>query len=174
MIFRIAQEVLANIARHARAQNVKVRLCTDASKEWAILEVKDDGQGFDPATVKEGMGMANIRSRCQESGGELRVESEPGKGAGLIVRIPLYRAPEKDALRHFAIGSLSLFAFFSVIGFFQLFSSSSVGERTLISIPFALPLFMTAISRFFRGRRLVKSVPNRIQWSRVLSESLHM
>ena len=55
---------LGYIARHARAQNVKVRLSADATREWATLKVHDDGQGFDPATVKEGMGMANIRSRC--------------------------------------------------------------------------------------------------------------
>lgn len=173
-IFRIAQEVLTNIARHARAQNVKVRLSADAAREWTILEVQDDGQGFDPATIKEGMGMASIRSRCQESGGELKLQSEPGKGARLLIQIPLFKAPEKEALWHFAIGGLSLFAFLSITGFFQLFTSDTAWIRLFVSIPFALPFLMMAISRFIRGRRLVKSIPNKIHWSQVLSESLHI
>ncbi len=160
-IYRIAQEALTNIARHARARNVKVRLSADGAGEWATLEVKDDGQGYDPATVREGMGMANIRSRCRESSSELQLQGEPGKGARVQVRMPLFMAPEKEAHRHFAIGTASMAGFLGILGIFQLFTSDVAWVRLLVAIPFALPFLMTALSRFDRGRRLAKSAQKR-------------
>jgi signal transduction histidine kinase len=79
-IFRIAQEALANIARHARAKNVRVRLHRhrrgDEDTLW--LKIEDDGCGFDISNAAAGMGLSNIRSRVLEIGGSLQLESFKG------------------------------------------------------------------------------------------------
>lgn len=87
-LFRIAQEALNNIARHAGAKNVRVRLQTVAGPPEALeLEITDDGRGFDPSQVS-GMGLANMRERAQELGAQLEVLASPGKGARIMVRLP--------------------------------------------------------------------------------------
>ncbi|HEY7832277.1 MAG TPA: sensor histidine kinase, partial [Ktedonobacterales bacterium] len=82
-VFRIAQEALANIARHARAGHVWLSL-SEADGDLA-LEVRDDGQGFDPETAAAGMGLANMRQRAAALGGSIQVESLPGAGTTLRV-----------------------------------------------------------------------------------------
>ncbi len=89
-VFRIAQEALTNIARHARAQNVRVRLHrqTDGDEDLLWLKIEDDGSGFQVAEAG-GMGLANIRSRVLEIGGSLQLESREGDGTSLTVQAPL-------------------------------------------------------------------------------------
>jgi len=94
-LFHIAQEGLANVAKHARARNV--RLSLDCVHDTLILELKDDGRGFDPQAVTRyaGHGMHNMQERARLFNGELRVDSAPGQGARIQVRVPL--APSSPA-----------------------------------------------------------------------------
>lgn len=93
MIFRIVQEGFANIARHARASHVWLSL--RRQRDALLVEIGDDGQGFDPAQDNElpanygGMGLSNVRERVRALGGTLAVWSQPGKGTTLHLSIPL-------------------------------------------------------------------------------------
>jgi signal transduction histidine kinase len=87
--FRIVQEALANAARHARAPHVDVGLrCADG---WLELEVRDDGVGFVPAAAqgRSGLGLSSMRERARLLGGTCSVDSAPGQGARVRVRLPL-------------------------------------------------------------------------------------
>lgn len=86
-LFRIAQEMLANVARHARAKEVRLWLMRQGGE--ALIRIEDDGQGFDPAAPVSGMGLRNLQERAASLQGTLEVASTPGAGAALTVRIPL-------------------------------------------------------------------------------------
>jgi signal transduction histidine kinase len=90
-IFRIAQEALNNIARHARAKNVHLRLYQQCDGENPVLwlRIQDDGSGFNTTQPGTGMGLTNINARAAEIGGRLHIESAPGEGTNLVVRIPI-------------------------------------------------------------------------------------
>ncbi len=90
-LFRIGQEMLANVARHARAR--RVRLWLGRQNGEVMLRIVDDGQGFDPAAKVSGMGLRNLRERATSMRGKLEVASAPGAGAGLTVRVPLVSPP---------------------------------------------------------------------------------
>ncbi len=92
-IFRIVQEALSNIARHARARHARVSITqeTGADRDWLLVCIEDDGQGFDPVTVPAGMGLTNMRARVEALGGRMEVESQHGKGATVRCRVPLIR-----------------------------------------------------------------------------------
>ena len=85
--FRIAQEALSNIARHARAKNVSLSL--KLIDDNVRLTIQDDGQGFDTASVKRGMGLTNMERRVADLGGEFELESTIGKGSRLSIAMPL-------------------------------------------------------------------------------------
>ncbi|MEM7130204.1 MAG: Clp protease N-terminal domain-containing protein [Chloroflexota bacterium] len=87
-IFRIAQEALANIARHARANQVRLRLETYPVEQMLALEIIDDGQGFEHKKIPVGMGMTNMQERTERLNGTLEIHSEPGKGTMIRVEIP--------------------------------------------------------------------------------------
>ncbi|OGO45682.1 MAG: ATPase [Chloroflexi bacterium RBG_16_63_12] len=89
-LYRIVQEALTNVARHARATTASVLLEQRDGMVRAIIE--DDGRGFDPATTgksEQRLGLYGIRERAELLGGKLTIESEPGRGASLFVEIPL-------------------------------------------------------------------------------------
>jgi signal transduction histidine kinase len=90
-LFRIGQEMLANVGRHARARHV--RLWLGRQDEEVVLRIEDDGQGFDPAAEVSGMGLRNLKERATSLHGRLEVASTQGSGAGLTVRIPLVSPP---------------------------------------------------------------------------------
>ncbi|HSS51010.1 MAG TPA: sensor histidine kinase [Thermoanaerobaculia bacterium] len=90
-LFRIGQEMLANVARHARAR--KVRVWLGRQDQDVMLRVLDDGQGFDPAAEVSGMGLRNLKERAASLRGRLEVATSPGSGAELTVRIPLVSPP---------------------------------------------------------------------------------
>jgi signal transduction histidine kinase len=90
-VFRVGQEALANVARHARAATVGVSL--DARGGQLELVIHDDGAGFDPLQWKPGMGMANMRARADEIGATLQVTGQPGAGATVRLSVP-YATPE--------------------------------------------------------------------------------
>ena len=88
-ILQIARESLSNIARHADATRAAVRLAIEGDGSLR-LEIADNGRGFDPAFVRgpSHQGLANIRGRTAALGGAVAIESEPGAGTRIIVRLP--------------------------------------------------------------------------------------
>ena len=86
-LYRIAEEALANVQRHAGASNVLVNLLIDSSGVRLVIE--DDGAGFDAGTQDiRGHGLAGIRERAANIGGELVLGTEPGEGTRVQVIVP--------------------------------------------------------------------------------------
>ncbi|HHU37692.1 MAG TPA: sensor histidine kinase [Propionibacterium sp.] len=90
VLLRIAQETLANVARHARARRADVTLTyADADTDTGTrLEVTDDGIGFDSTAVSRGYGLAGMRVRLAAVGGTLEVATAPGEGTRVIAVVP--------------------------------------------------------------------------------------
>jgi PAS domain S-box-containing protein len=87
VLYRIAREALNNTVKHAQAERVELRLEQDADE--LLLEVCDDGEGFDPAGSFPGhLGLKSMRERVAHLGGTLRIESAPGEGARIRAQIP--------------------------------------------------------------------------------------
>ncbi|MBI3200856.1 MAG: PAS domain-containing protein [Myxococcales bacterium] len=84
-LFRVLQEALTNVARHARAEQVEVRL--DLGPGGAVLGVHDDGVGI-PEGSPRGLGMLGMQERLRAVGGELEVERRPGGGTAVRARLP--------------------------------------------------------------------------------------
>ncbi len=87
VIFRITQEALNNAAKHSRGDFVVLSLAR--TQEGLVLEITDNGAGFDPLSPKTGFGLTGMRERAELSGGTLAVESGPGKGTRIFARWPL-------------------------------------------------------------------------------------
>jgi signal transduction histidine kinase len=87
-LFRVAQEALRNIVRHAGAHSIRVSLAT---KDGGLqLLVTDDGVGFEPRDGHgAGLGIASMRERVREVGGKFRIRSEPGAGTTVLAWAPL-------------------------------------------------------------------------------------
>ena len=85
-LFRAAQEALANVARHARAQHVTVRL--GLARDQLELSVRDDGAGFDPLQTRTGMGTDNMKARVCEVSGAFLLRSKPGGGTTVAFSVP--------------------------------------------------------------------------------------
>ena len=85
-VYRVAQEALANIARHADASRVEVDL--DTSGSALELRVRDDGRGFDTGSRRNGLGLGGMAERARLVGGELTIDSQPGGGTNLVMRVP--------------------------------------------------------------------------------------
>jgi PAS domain S-box-containing protein len=86
-LLRVLQEALANVRRHSAARNVEVRLRTD--DEAILIEVADDGGGFDLESARAGIGLSTMRERVEGLGGEIAVKSSLGEGTKVTVRVPL-------------------------------------------------------------------------------------
>jgi PAS domain S-box-containing protein len=86
-LLRILQEALANVRRHSAARNVVVGLRTD--EEAILIEVADDGRGFDPGPARAGFGLSGMRERVEGLGGRIEVRSRPGEGTKVMVMVPL-------------------------------------------------------------------------------------
>ena len=102
-LLRVTQEALANVRRHARAGRVTVTL--SYMEDVAVLDVQDDGVGFDPrsagragaaAPEEGGFGLAAMRQRVDRLGGSLVVESAPGAGTTLVVELPVDDQPRRE------------------------------------------------------------------------------
>jgi signal transduction histidine kinase len=87
-IVQIVREALSNIGRHANATTCRVSL-RRVPDSAAVLEIDDDGDGFDPATSSGGMGLGNLRDRIAAMGGRLDLRSVSGEGTTVTVRLPL-------------------------------------------------------------------------------------
>ena len=100
-IFRIFQEALTNVARHAEAKVVRVFLAHRNGK--VLLVVQDDGKGIlesDLAVSKGSLGLLGMKERAQACGGKLQIWGEPGKGTTVAVEIPLGEQQESNSV-HF-------------------------------------------------------------------------
>lgn len=88
-VFRIVQEALNNVLKHARATKVTIRAGIES--DLLTVEVIDNGVGFDPAapTTNKGIGLAGMRERVNELGGRLEIRSEPGKGTCVGITVSL-------------------------------------------------------------------------------------
>jgi len=86
-VVQIVREALSNVGRHAGGETCRVSVRRDA--DAALIEVDDDGSGFDPGDVTPGMGLNNLMSRAQSLGGTLDVDSRPGEGTQIRIRLPL-------------------------------------------------------------------------------------
>jgi signal transduction histidine kinase len=88
-LFHLCQEALANIAKHARARTINVTLWK--TPERYLLEVSDDGQGFDVEKIRHtiGHGLANMQTRARNAGGDVEVTSEPGNGTTILAWVPV-------------------------------------------------------------------------------------
>jgi signal transduction histidine kinase len=88
-LYWIVQEALNNVVKHAQAEEVIVHLWYESNR--FIMEVRDDGLGFNPQSVEQssGMGLHSIKERVQQINGQLKIDSIPGKGTRLQVVIEI-------------------------------------------------------------------------------------
>lgn len=85
--YRIAQEALTNVVRHARARHCALRLDLEAADETLRVEVTDDGRGIESGR-RVGVGLASMRERAEELGGSLTVERQPAGGTRVCATLP--------------------------------------------------------------------------------------
>ena len=87
-LYRIAQEGLTNISRHAAAKDAHITLLRRGGGAVS-LTIRDDGRGFDPQSVNKGLGLLGIRERVDYMAGEIKIESAPGDGVTIMIEIPI-------------------------------------------------------------------------------------
>jgi signal transduction histidine kinase len=91
------QEALVNITRHAQAETVLIQ--GSAAGGRLLIEIEDDGVGFDPAGIERshdslrGIGLLGMRERLEILGGSLEVDSTPGEGTRIVFSVPLVATP---------------------------------------------------------------------------------
>ncbi len=86
-LFLIAKEAVRNAARHARAQSVAMAL--DLARDELRFQITDDGCGFDPSSPRQGNGLNNLQARAAALGATLTLNSQPGQGVIILLRLPL-------------------------------------------------------------------------------------
>jgi len=95
-LFRVAQEAMSNIVRHSEAKKAIIRL--ECNNNECILRIEDDGKGFNVSEITRiekdgrGAGLFGVRERVAAVGGEAYIESQPGKGAKAIAKVPAVRS----------------------------------------------------------------------------------
>jgi signal transduction histidine kinase len=160
--FRVAQEALSNIARHARAAHVTA---TIGSKNGAlVLAVEDDGPGFDPGASPRGQGIANMRSRAAECHGFLNIEKVEAGGTRLELEIPSTTPTLKEARGYGmkALGWGALLAFQVYAVFTESHKNSQRGDLVLFSLPvsaMAFLFFAREVLAYLRARRPPEARP---------------
>jgi signal transduction histidine kinase len=90
-VYRLLQEALTNVAKHAGAQHVRVAVGESGSE--ILIEVQDDGAGFDPASASQGFGLAGMRERVSLAAGTLEIESGE-RGTLIVARLPARRSEQ--------------------------------------------------------------------------------
>ena len=144
-VFRVAQEALANVGRHARATQVLVSL--GSARRRLVLRIEDNGAGFDPNQSRPGMGLANMHERAKEYG-EFELMSRPGGGTTVKFSIPYVGEAPGEYRRRFrqwglacavAVSfltwrkdwSAAFFAAISVIGFVRYAVAYRIARKEL-------------------------------------------
>jgi two-component system sensor histidine kinase UhpB len=92
-LFRIAQEALTNVARHAEARGVSLSL--EPAGAEIVLRIADDGRGMPPPAahspeIRRGLGLIGMRARARSAGGDIAIRSQPGRGVVIEVRVPAH------------------------------------------------------------------------------------
>ena len=95
-IYRVVQEALHNATRHSKATHIRVTVRREPAGVYA--EIQDDGAGF-PSRQEKGMGILGMEERVRHLGGEFHVESEPGHGASVSIRLPLQQEAPQPAVK---------------------------------------------------------------------------
>lgn len=99
-LYRITQEALNNICKHAKA--TKVSIVLEKRGDEMLLIIEDDGVGFDPARKRRplksgrGLGLIGMQERATLMGGEYEIESSPGQGTTIYIRVPVAPQPDND------------------------------------------------------------------------------
>ena len=102
-LFRIIQEAINNITKHARAKLIKLQI--QVRSDLVLLKIQDDGQGFDPIAVeagkkiRHGLGLTNIRERTLAMNGDCEIKSQPKRGTTILVRVPLAGSEKVESQR---------------------------------------------------------------------------
>ena len=86
-LYRIVQEALTNVVKHAQATAVSIVLAPKTGAVTALIE--DDGRGFTPDGSGEGLGLLGMGERLALLGGRLKIESRPGAGTAIVAEVPL-------------------------------------------------------------------------------------
>lgn len=94
VLFRIAQEAVANAARHSGGQHVALRLTL--AGPTLTLQIADDGRGFAADQTRQSVGLAGMRERIQMIGGRLTIRAEPGRGTTIAAEVPLGGSENAD------------------------------------------------------------------------------
>ena len=97
-VFRIVQEALTNVLKHAQASRVSVML--EYRYDELLLIVEDNGCGFQPEVERDGLGLIGIHERVALIGGKLKLESAPGLGTTLAIRIPATACVQQKTFAH--------------------------------------------------------------------------
>jgi two-component system sensor histidine kinase UhpB len=105
-LFRAAQEVIINVERHAHADRALVQVRLDPG-DCVVIEIEDDGEGFDPASAApspdgRGLGLLGLRERVDLVGGVTEIESAPGAGTRVVIRVPMPRSASEVPCPAFA------------------------------------------------------------------------
>ncbi|HKD04581.1 MAG TPA: sensor histidine kinase [Bryobacteraceae bacterium] len=93
-IYRMAQEALNNVARHAEARSARVIVRKAGNR--VLFSVRDDGSGFDKKVVR-GLGLLGMEERVRSLGGGLKIDSQPGRGTTISAELPLSEAVAREA-----------------------------------------------------------------------------
>lgn len=96
-IYRVVQEALTNIVKHAGANHAWIKL--DVHQGWIRLSVKDNGQGFDPVERSSGMGLAGMQERVRLLNGEMTITSSKGKYTKVGILLPLILRPASEGMQ---------------------------------------------------------------------------
>jgi signal transduction histidine kinase len=86
-IFLVFKESVHNAVRHSGCARAEVDFRVEGQR--LVLHVRDDGRGFDATSAQEGHGLRNMRERARQLGGDLRMESRPGRGTEMLLQVPL-------------------------------------------------------------------------------------
>lgn len=164
--FRIAQEALANVGRHARASHVQVRIGSTDGGDLR-LNVEDDGAGFDTAAVPRGMGLSNMRARAAEVGGSIAVESQ-ARGTAVRLTIPacVRAADWSDYRRRVVVWSVVVI----LQGAFVLIAALQAREIVVGVVP-ALVVAIVVLARSIVTYRRAKKRSYAAPWQESVSHS---
>ncbi len=149
-IYRIVQEALANVGRHARARHVRVSLRAMTGRLELTLE--DDGQGFDEKRMAAGMGMQNMRARAREIGGHVEVHSVEGAGTTVTLSVPVETPEVRQYRRQHTLGLAAVLAVGNVVLVLDLLENGpGLGSASIVVLAL---LFVKHLRTWWRLRRV--------------------
>jgi signal transduction histidine kinase len=87
MVYRIVQEFIQNSLKHAACKRISIHI--RSAEDALLVDIADDGKGFDVHLVSSGIGLGNMKQRAMQAGAVFNLQSEPGQGTKLVLRIPV-------------------------------------------------------------------------------------